>query len=237
MIGPGRISVRFFLNKNVNPIISSPLTGSVDLFPLYIQVTYNRKNTQFRSFFQQAYSSMEQLYNDKEAKEKIAYEESLIKKVVEFEVKHKKQNFQLKGFQNRYLDFATGVDYIIDKYIRNKIDEALDKTNSKFKEMLNPYHWENISLSVYFEATQKLVEDFSSFLPEDFSLEMNFAHDFITWSQKRKKIPELIEWLDQSLIEEYKLDLKKGEKTPEYLEKSTTFIHRAIRIQTGFSGL
>lgn len=233
---PNKISVRFFLNKNVNPTFS-PLTGSVDYYPLYVQVTYNRKNTQFRSISKKTYSSMEQLYEDRESMEKMAYEESLIKKVVAFEVKHNKQNFQIKGFQNRYLDYTTSVDYIIDKYIRNKIYEALDKTNSKFKEILNPYHWENISLSVYFEATQKLVEDLNSFLQEDFSLEMNYASDFIAWSDKRKKSPELIEWLDQSLIEEYKLYFKKGKKTTEYIEKRTMFLHRALRISTGFSAL
>jgi hypothetical protein len=234
MKNPNKISVRFFLNKNVNPTFS-PLIGSVDYYPLYVQVTYNRKNTQFRSINKKTYSSMEQLYEDRESMEKMVYEESLIKKVVAFEVKHYKQSFQIKGFQNRYLDYATRVDYFIDKYIRNKIYEALDKTNSKFKEILNPYHWENIPLSVYFEATQKLVEDLNSLLPEDFSDEMNYASDFMVWSDKRKNSPELIEWLDQSLTEEYKLYLKKDKRTPEYIEKRTMFLHRALQISTGFS--
>ena len=98
----GKISVRFFLNKNVMPF-TPPLLRGTKLYPLYIQVTYNRRNTQFRSEEGNCYTSIEEAY--KIDRKKIENEESLIKKIVQFEIEHFKQDYQLAGLVDRYWVF------------------------------------------------------------------------------------------------------------------------------------
>lgn len=226
----GKINVTFFLNNKVNPI-TYPLLGETKFLPLYVQVTYNRKNTQFRSFYRGIYSSIEQAYeNDKE---KLNYEETLIRKVVEFEVEHKKQDFQVKGIKDRYMEYTMDLDYYIDKYLRNSIYDALTKTGSKFWKILDPFSRESVPVNIYYEASLKLIENFISYLPRDFSHEVNWGLEFITWCKKKKNIPRLIDWLDQTSLRGYKSFLKKGKYTEKHIERKMSFINKVIKIMEG----
>ncbi len=104
----GKITVRYFLNQKVKPT-RIPLLRDSDLYPLYIQVTYNRKNTQFRSFHMGNYVNLEDAIN--QDGDRLDYEKELIRKVIEYEIKTKNENFQLKGMKDRYIKYKNEIEY------------------------------------------------------------------------------------------------------------------------------
>jgi hypothetical protein len=233
MKSTGKISVTYFLNKNVRPEPSHPMFPLSERFPLYIQVTYNRRNTQFRSFYHGFYSSIEDAYFGKENREHREYEESLIKKVVEYEAKHFGKEFKLKGLKDRYNNYSANIFSPIDKYFRDLIYNAVIKTDSEFKEILDPWKMQQISFHVYFNAASKLINDLDKKLPNDFKEEMKLGLYFLKWVDSQNAEVRLIDWLDHSAIIAIEVDLRKGKQNEIQIKNLIDFVNRIIKISTG----
>lgn len=200
------ISVRFFLNRNVKPL-HIPLLGDSEFFPVYVQVTYNRRNTQFKSFHNMTYMSIEDAFAS--AGEHFIYEEELIKQVVMFEVKTKGVKYELKGLKDRYRNYTINVKSYVEKYLRDILSESLKKSKSKFGPVLNVHYHYEIPVTLYYEASVRLVNNIDTFLPEYFKNEMIYGEEFIKWCNRKRNIPRLITWLNDTLKEEYRFYLKK----------------------------
>jgi hypothetical protein len=230
-----KITVTFFLNKNVrpDPYTHSPLLSGKELYPLYIQVTYNRRNTQFRSTYHRSYSNIEEALLSKEEKDHRKYEESLIRKVVEYEVKHYGKNFSLKGFNDRYLNYSANIINPIDKYFRDLIYNAIVKTDSEFLKILDPYNLEQVPFDIYYKAASKLINDLDKKLPSDFPEEMNIVLEFLKWVESQDNLIELIDWLDHSAIEAFDSYLVKKEYEEIQINKIIAFINRIIKLTVG----
>ncbi len=230
MIPIGKITVRYFLNKNVKPS-RNPFFGDSDLFPLYIQVTYNRKNTQFRSLYDRIYTQLDEAF--KMDGEKLDYEEGLIRKMIEGEIKSKKEQFQLKGLKNRYVHYSREIAYSVDKYIRNTIFDSTTKTDSKFSPILDPYRRPDVPGEIYYEASEKLIENFKSFLPKDFKQELNMGEEFIGWCRKKEEAPRIIEWFYHTLLDDYSTFLQEKGDSENKIKTKINFINKAIKLVEG----
>ena len=232
-----KISVTFFLNKNVKPdsYTHSPLLSGIKLYPLYLQVTYNRRNTQFRSFYHGNYSSLEEAFSSKEEKEHRRYEESLIKKVVEYEVRNLGKDFTLKGISDRYLNYSDNIVNPIDKYFRDIIYNAVVKTGSEFFEILDPWKLQNVSYNIYYNAAIKLHSDLNKKLPSDFEEELNMSRKFLEWVSIQKELIRLIDWLDHSATKVYEAYLIKIRFNEEQIKNMLSFVNRVIKISTGLN--
>lgn len=229
----GKITVTFFINKNVKPEILHPMFSGGERFPLYIQVTYNRRNTQFRSFYRKCYSTLEEAFYCEEDKEHRDYEESLIKKVVEYEVKHLAKDFRLKGLNDRYLNYSENIFNPIDKYFRDLIYNAIVKTDTEFFEILDPWKLQQVSFQIYYKAASNLIKELDKKLPYDFSDEMKMGLVFLKWIEAQDELIRLIDWLDHSAIEAYTSFLKKKKYTENEIKAIISFINRIFKISVG----
>ena len=223
----GKITVRYFLNQKVKPS-RNPILGDSDLFPLYIQVTYNRKNTQFRSLYKGCWVNLEDAF--KQDGEKLDYEESLIRKMIEGEIKTKKEHFQLKGLKDRYVHYSIEISFSVDKYIRNTIFNSADKTGSKFSTILDPFTRPYVTAELYYEASEKLIENFNAYLPKDFKKELIIGEEFISWCKKKKESPRLIEWLYHTLSDEYRIFLQEKGDSENQINSKVNFINKALKM-------
>lgn len=110
-----KISFRYYLNKRLKPI-SSP---DGDQYPVYLQVTYNRLNNQFKiGFIEHPYyteNEFERLFvkrSDPKFNKTMDYYEEQLKSVIRFEIKSKEDIFSIKGFSNR-LDYYLILDTLL----------------------------------------------------------------------------------------------------------------------------
>ncbi|HUX58944.1 MAG TPA: hypothetical protein VMV77_18375 [Bacteroidales bacterium] len=229
----GKITVAFFLNKNVKPDLSHPMFSGSGRYPLYIQVTYNRRNTQFRSFHRQSYTNLEEAFFSKEDNEHRKYEESLIKKVVEYEVKHLGKDFQLKGLNDRYRNYSEYIFNPIDKYFRDIIYNAIVKTNSEFFEILDPWKLQQVSFHIYYKAASNLINDLEKILPYGFSEDMKMGLEFLKWAEAQDELIKLIDWLDHSAINAYESYLVKKKHNEIQIKTMIEFINRVLKISVG----
>ena len=229
----GKITVTFFLNKNVKPETPSPMIGEGDRYPLYLQVTYNRKNTQFRSFYLGCYASLDEALSGKENTDKRKYEELLIRKVVEYEVRHKGKDFQLKGLNDRYLNYSESIFFTVDQYFRNLIYSAVEKSDTVFKVILVPDNMQNASFDIYYKAAERLVNELNNKLPFDFSEERTMGMEFLAWVDAQKEEIRLIDWLDHSAIGAYKTYLIKQKYEDVQVQKRIEFFNRLIKLTKG----
>jgi len=230
-----KISVTFFLNKNVKPekYMFSPLLSRTNRYPLYLQVTYNRKNTQFRSFYRSSFSSLEEAFSSEEENEHRKYEESLIKKVVEYEIMHLGKNFDLKGFNDRYLNYNEYIFNPIDKYFRDLIYDAVVKTNSEFFEILDPWKLQQVSFHIYYKAASNLINDLDKILPYGFSEDMKMGLEFLKWTEAQDELIRLIDWLDHSAIKAYESYLKVKKYNENQIIALISFINRIMKLSVG----
>jgi len=221
----GKISVRFFLNINVNPKYE-PLFGDTKFYPLYIQVTFRRKNTQFRSFYEQEYIRINDAFNRDH--ENLKYEEYIIKQIVQYEVKTKGEKFQLKGLKVKYKIYTAKVDFIVKVFLRDTMSTSLEQSTSKYKLIMNPErHWE-VPLEIYYAAAFRLINNFEALLPKNFKRDMADGEEFIKWCEEKKDPPRLIAWLDQTLMQEYKIFLKSKANSDNQISDKLNLIKRAI---------
>ncbi len=220
-----KISVRFFLNKNVKPF-HIPLLGDSDFYPLYVQVTFRRKNTQFRSLYQRQYLNIEEALN--QDRNNLNYEKNIIQQVVEFEVKTKGERFKLIGLKDRYKNYTTEVGFSVKKYLRITLLASLEQSNSKYWMIMDPTsNWE-VPIRLYYNASLKLINNFETFLPTNFKKDINTAEEFIRWSEKKKVSPLLIQWLNGSLKVEYKTFLQKKGNSKSLINEKLDLITKTV---------
>ena len=220
----------FFLNKNVKPEVQSPLTGGNPKFPLYVQVTYNRRNSQFRSYYTRTYSTIEEAYSTKENREHREDEKSLITNVVEYEIKHYGKDFQLKGLSDRYLDYSDSIYNPIDRYFREIIYNAVIKTDSEFIVILNPWDNELVSFSIYYKAATNLISDLHNKLPSDFTDEMKMGSEFLNWVEAQDILIRIVDWLNHSAIELFESHLRKMNFDDKRMRELIAFVNRILNI-------
>ena len=226
----GKITVRYFLNQKVKPS-RIPSLGDSDHYPLYIQVTYNRKNTQFRSLYNKIYVSLENaFFLDGE---KLDFEEELIRKMIEGEIKTEKEHFQLKGLKDRYMHYSMEIASSVNRYIRNTIYDSATKTGSKFSPILDPYKRPHISAEIYYDASEKLIENFESYLPKDFKRELIMGEEFIEWCRKKEEGPRLIEWFYHTLSRKYSMFLEEKGDNENQIKSKVKFINKAVKLVEG----
>ena len=223
----GKISVRFFINRNVKAL-RIPLLGDSELFPLYVQVTFNRKNTQFRSLHQRHYMNIEDAFN--RDRSNLEYEEKLIQQVVEYHVKASQEQFQLKGLKERYKNYTSEIHFHVEKYLRNTMLATLEGINSKYWVIMDPTtHWD-VPSKIYYDASAKLINNFETSLPKNFKNEMIYGEDFIKWCKRQHESPRLIEWINDSIKEEYKQYLLNKGKSVKQIAKQFNFIDEVVEM-------
>ncbi len=225
-----KISVKPFLNMNLIPECSN--SEGKDLYPLYLQITYNRKNTQIRSKYGMYYESL----NNPAIRDIIFFECSLAEKLVRYEINNTKKEYSLAGLGGRYEVYATSIRIVIGDYLKDKLQFELKKTNSPFYDILN-FKNKRKYFEDFYNASLLLFKDFDKKTSTEFKYEVNIYQiyrDFEPISMGGYNFPTIIDWVYGNYKQQFEQKLVRVLKNNSQIDKTIEFVDKLIhaRLQT-----
>ena len=192
---PKKITVKFFLNRNLQPIE----TEGSERHPLYTQITYDRKNTQIKCAYGWFYTNMDQV--EEEDPHLLMFEENILKRSVQFELDKLGDNFRLKGLGRKYEKYCVSIHALFNTYLKARFKELLKNAQpEKFLEVLN-IEKPNLDFFVIYDASQRLFDNMKDIIDPEFYEEMSIYQVYFdvyreALSDKKYEFPVVIDWLD-----------------------------------------
>lgn len=221
-----KITVNFFLNKNVQPDAIVDVKGKTrDAYPLYISVTYNRKNMQFKSNYGMFYCDLKDV-----EKGLMECEVRIINKIIRYEHSDGDEDYGMKGLSKRYSIYAHSLYMTAEKYLKPKLRLAIMATNNEMFHTLNLNvdYSRNRALLLY-KAAQTLFDNFMSKASASLKAEMELYGDLAPLLQSKGNydFPTNIDWIDGSYKSELRAELEKLGKDKEVIRETERLIDLA----------
>jgi hypothetical protein len=218
-----KITVKFFLNEAVYPVKGETRKK---YYPLYVQVTYNRKNMQFKSRYSDYYENL------KEVKPSLLdFDERVIKSIVSHEAGKAKGEYDLKGLKKKYELYSTSVLEALEHYLKPRLRLSVFNTGNELSKVLN-FNDASATVSILYKAAVLLFKDFETNLPDKLKEELKAYEQY----QKLYRpvlsynFPTLIDWLDGTHKEELEKKLNTTLKLkPEMIKSIKTLIDHAAK--------
>lgn len=213
-----KITIKFFLNKNLHPVQldyngETPLLG----YPLYIQVTYNRNNSQFKSHYGGYYSDLAKIDEENfSGAGLLAFEENIVRKVIEHEIKKRGDKFDLKGINKKYDLFSTSIEVLLNSNLKQRLFRILLKQKPAEYSAIFNFNDPKIDVLLLYKAASKLYESLEKNIPEDFKKEIKSYELFSLVNLKSKftySFSTIIDWLEGNAKVEFEKKLKNNVKT------------------------
>jgi len=227
---PKKITVKFFLNKFLQPIaLESGKMG----YPLYAQITYERKNTQIKCSYGGYYDSYEHV--KVEQYKLLAFEDKLLRNAVGYEVQKYDAEFQLRGLGKKYDTYSQGIHRIFDNYMKMRLRDVLQKNAepSQFFDVLQtdrPF----INFFLLYEASQRLFDNLDSIINPLVMSEITIYKAYHSFYEQELaansfNFPTVIDWLDGGHVKAATEKFNKfyaGDK--DNIEKALLLLHKII---------
>lgn len=199
---PKKVTIRFFLNESVKP----EMDGKVKRYPLYMLITYDRRNTMMRSYFGKWYRNLEEI-------DKVHYpglltmEERVIRKAIAYEMSLQGSEFDLKGLYKKYERYATGIHILLDRNLKNHLWSVLSRLEPF--EYVRAFNFtdQDVEFSALYKIAKKVYKNLSLSLPKNFEQGIEIYQVFMKLYQGtffQYSYPTVIEWLDGSAVEDYR---------------------------------
>jgi hypothetical protein len=216
-----KINVKFFLNTLVEPVTGEK---GKEYYPLYIQVTYNRKNTQFKSKYGEYYEELKEVKSSL-----LTFEERVLRKIIRMEAGDL-ADYDLKGLKRKYDLYSTSIGEAIEYYLKPKLRLAILKTNNELVTVLD-FSQIQATVGRLHKAANLLFKDFDKNLNVKLKEELTayenyyrlyplpfFDYDF----------PTLMDWKDNSYKTELEKKLKASFKKPEIIKGILNLVDHAV---------
>ncbi|MDB5274691.1 MAG: hypothetical protein JWO58_3058 [Chitinophagaceae bacterium] len=220
-----KVTVKFFVNKTVKP----ELVGKEKRYPLYMILTYNRRNTTLKSLYGGYYKDIQQA--EKESPGLLSFEERILQKIVRYELAKEEESFDLKGMYAKYEKYSESIENILSKHFKNVLWMAVLRSEPQEYSYALNFSSQRVYFETLYAISKKIYPDLKSLLPKEFEEEMIIFSSFKRFypSLFSYTFPTAIEWIDKSIIEDYrkKLDVlyKKDKKK---VDKSISVLNRII---------
>ena len=173
-------------------------------YPLYYQITYERKNTQVKSYFNKYYYSLEEVAE--EEPELIRFERNILQRVVSYETTRGNGTFTLSGIKGKYEVYITPLHDIFENSLKKKLLKALKYCQSEFLHILK-FEGFDVTFSLLYKAVKLLIKGFDSYLDDDFKIEIAAYQAFLKAEEKEDETYQyvtVLDWLDS----DYKIRLQ-----------------------------
>jgi hypothetical protein len=196
-----KIAIRFFLHKSLEPKLAHLEGKNRKTYPLYIYVTYARKNMQFKSSHSMWYWDMEHV--EKLSPGLIDREIKLINQIIRYEAAQLQEGdeYEMKGFKERYGFYSVSIRDAVEKYLKAKLKFEIKRTNSPLWNVLdfNPEAGLIRVCSLY-EAAQKLYTNLFEKMLVTVKQELDLYEktESLLTATDRHDFPSLIDWFDGS---------------------------------------
>jgi len=210
-----KISVKAFLNKNYPWKTTKELpdgsSEEVNLYPVYMQITYNRKNTQFKSSVNEHVSDLSEIIG--ESKIRLENELKFYAKIVEYETNKLGDNFQLKGINDRFDKYVEPIISYLGETVNKDYYHILVKTRSEHALILANVSGFNVTFNRLMNTTKVLIPNFDSYC------DSSLIKEFISYGlyteifpkseliSKNQNYPRVIDFLDGSFQNLFKQKL------------------------------
>ena len=218
-----KITVKFFLNK-----LLDGATGDKGqkYYPLYIQVTYNRKNMQIKSMYGEYYEKIEEV-----KKGLMEFEERMLCKVIRYESSHIKEDYDLKGLKRKYEIYSGSISEALEQYLKPMLRLAILKTNDELTTILN-FQESRATATRLYKASKMLFPDFKRHITAKLKEELE-AYSYYNRLNPGQvftyTFPTIIEWVEGSYKKELETKLKIAYKSkPEIIKKIMILLEQAI---------
>jgi hypothetical protein len=206
-----KITVKPFLNKNISQ--------DGETFPLYFQITFQRKNTQIKSHFNKSYENLDEAL--KKEKESIKFEQEMFQRVVDFEYKRHGNEFSLKKLKDKYEAYLVPLPTVISLRLRKRLMKVYVQTNSEFQSIIR-FDGFDVDFGKLLKASRLLIPRFDSYLAKDFKDEMvAYEHlvKYLPVQLRTQTYLPLMDWVDKNCAESFHQNLmelmnsKEADKT------------------------
>jgi len=221
-----KITVKFFLNEAVEPVTGE---GKKKYYPLYVQVTYDRKNMQFKSKYGEHYSSLEEV---KPAL--MQFEERVIKNIISYEANKEKGEYNLKGLKRKYEVYSISILEVLEGYLKPKLRLAILKTGNELTNVLN-FNDHSATTWLLYEAARLLFKNLEESLSEKLTLELQAYHQYqmLQRPMLNYNFPTIIEWTNGSYKGELEKKLMIKFKTkPQVIRDIKALIDQSVKEKT-----
>lgn len=213
------------------------IEGKTKRYPLYALITYDRKNTMMRCHYGKHYKDLVEI-------DKVHYpgllkmEERIIRKIIDYEIAQREDEFDLKGIHRKYNKYHVGIHVLAGSYMKGQLWNILLRLEPfEFAKALN-FNDPDVEFDTLYKIVRKLYKDFASLIPKDFEQEVQMYQVFLKLYQGsffQYSFPTVIEWLDGSAITDYREKLKEHHsQAPSLVKRSIEFVDVIVRqIRTG----
>jgi hypothetical protein len=225
---PKKVTVKFFINKVVMPVTE----GKTKRYPLYMLITYDRKNTMMRCHYGKYYKDLNEV-------DKVHYpglmtmEEKVIRKTISYELAQRENEFDLKGTNKKYDQYAIGIHVLLERHLKNQLWSVLSRLEPfEYVKALN-FTDPDVEFSTLYKMAKKVYKDLPVLQPKNFEQEIEIYQAFMKLYQGsffQYGFPVVIEWLDGSVVEDYRNKLTVlYPDSPSTIKKSIEFIDRIVQ--------
>ncbi len=193
---PKKITIKFFLNTNLHAIV---INKNEEGYPLYMQITYNRKNTQIKCRYGEFYQNLEIVKKEQSAL--LLFEEHLLRRVTVHELERLEVSFQLKGLGDTYDGYSLSIYRLFNSYLKMRVKAILRE--AKPKEFLEIFNLDksNTAFETIIQAAERLFDNFKTLLEPEikeeikiFELYKEICKDILI--KNDYKFPIIMDWLD-----------------------------------------
>lgn len=225
---PKKVTIKFFLNKALQPMVE----GREKRYPLYMLITYKRRNTTLRSQYGGYYKDLKEV--DKlHYPGLLAFEEKVIRKTISYEQSIQADAFDMKGIYKKYEFYCVGIHVTLTNFLKNALRNVLLRLEPyEYARALN-FSDPEVEFETLLTITKKVYKNLSDLLPKDFGEQLEIYQVFnklYRGSFYQYAFPAVIEWLDKSTVEDYSQKLAVTYKNnPRMIEKSLAFIDQVVK--------
>jgi hypothetical protein len=218
-----KITVRFFLNRMLKPITKEK---GKELYPLYIQVTYNRKNMQLRSKYGEYYHDLKEAPSGL-----LEFEERVLRRIITREASHLEDSYNLKGLRRNYEIYSLSIHQAIEDYLKPKLRAAIRKINSPLTHVLD-FDSDRATVPLLQAAAQKLFPDFERRLGTRLRQELAIYEQFLRLYKPpflNYSFPMIIDWSEGGFKEELNRKVQLANKnSSEIFQQLSELIRQAV---------
>lgn len=225
-----KITVSFYLNRKLNPtgVTTNEKGKNVNMYPLYLTVTYNRKSTQLKSNYGLSYA------NEKDVEDGLTdFEERVIAKIIrnDASLQSEGEEYDMKGLKEKYETFAISLYTYLEIYLKPRLRLEILKTNDELLKALDLSKGVGKnSVLLLFRAAEKLFDNFLE------KMDSGLMEDIKTYERMMPllrcdnyEFPTLIDWIDGSIREEFGTLFPNGDsKSAESIDRSMKLVGDAV---------
>ena len=225
---PKKVTLKFFINKAVLPVTE----GKTMRYPLYMLITYDRKNTMMRCHYGKYYKDMNEV--DKvHYPGLLALEERIMCKAISYQLDEKGNEFDLKGIHRKYDQYAIGIHVLLERHLKNQLwGIALRLKPFEYAKGFN-FTTPDVEFTTLYQIAKKIYKNLPAVQPKHFEQEIEIYQVFMKLHQRslfQHSFPVVIEWLDGSAVDDYRVKLTAlYPNNPSTVKKSIEFIDKIVQ--------